>query len=191
MLTNLILNENEHLLWSGKPRVGIFFTQHDIFIVPLSFIFIPAFIYIFKAFLKTLSVNLDWNLLCSLIGFVFVFLVYLYITIGRKIQDLYYKLNVIYIITSKRVVIWDDISRKYVFNKNNTEINPTLIQVANRRGSINLGEFISENNLTSYKYGWPSKEVLFKRFEGIEDAAKVYELLIKAKNDCLQSRNQL
>lgn len=175
--------DKEQLLWICKPKAGIFFTQHDLFIIPLSFIFIPAYIYIVKAFLKTPNINLDWNLFYTVTAFISVFIVYVYITFGRKIQSSYYKLNVTYIITNNRIMVWDEISKKYVFNKNYSEINPTLLKTINGNSSIDLGKYISEESLNSYKYGWANQEVIHNRLEGICNANIVYKLLLKTKSE--------
>jgi hypothetical protein len=72
-------------------------------------------------------------------------------------------------------------------NKNLTDIRASLVKLSDGFGTVDLGVSISKESLNAFKYGWPSKEVVLNRFENIANAGEVFELLLKAQKNCLQT----
>lgn len=186
--TEFKLNVSEKLLWSDRPLVKISFTSKDLFIIPMAIIFIPLFSFVFFSFLN--APNLNWSLVPVIFIFLLVLFGFLYMTIGKKLEDLYYKSNTKYIITNKRVLtIYKKLSAA-VFEIDLSNIKPSLSMKDHLYGTIELGSNLSQSSLSAFEYGWPSKEVLFKRLENVPNAAEVYKILIKAQNECIQQRRR-
>lgn len=179
----LNLEVDEEIVWIGNPNKKLTFTRGDVFILPLSIIFIPLVGFIINALYHTKNLNLGWYS----INFIMVLAIYFYITFGRKIQDLYYKSKIDYIITNKKILITNENSKAIVLSKNLTEIRASFSKFSDGFGTIDLGISISPESLNAFKYGWPSKVVISNRFENIANASEVFELLLKAQKNHLQS----
>lgn len=183
----LNLEVDEEILWMGNPSKKLTFTKSDVFILPLSIIFIPLVGFVLNAFSHTKNLNLGWNSVGFIIILTIVLVTYFYITFGRKIEDLYYKSKIDYFITNKKIVITNGNSKAIVLSKSLTEIRASFSKLSDRFGTIDLGISISPESLNAFKYGWPSKVVISNRFENIANAGEVFELLLKAQKNCLQT----
>lgn len=181
----LNLEVDEEILWMGNPNKKLTFTKSDVFILPLSIIFIPAVGFIINTFFHTKNLNLGWNSVSFIVVSAMILATYFYITFGRKIEDLYYKSKINYIITNKKILITNGNPNAIFLSKNLTEIRASFSKLSDGFGTIDLGVSISQESLNAFKYGWPSKVVISNRFENIANAGKVFELLLKAQKNCL------
>ncbi len=101
------LNQDESILWAGRPKTGIIFRQIDIFLIPFSILwsgFVTFWIYI------TYTSGAPLFFIFFSVPFV---LVGLFLLFGRFFYDVKQRENTIYGLTEKRIIIKSGIySRK-------------------------------------------------------------------------------
>lgn len=178
------LENGEKVQWTGQPKTDFEFTKGDVFIIPIVLTVVPIYVFLVSALISTPSssavFNDKWNNFSSAVIFIGIFVFAAYITFGRKFHDLYYKSKTQYVLTNKRALVFYKNSKQPIFNKSIQHLHPALLMHKDGYGTINLGFLISNSNLQYFKYGWPNKEVLFSRFENINNANEVYAIFMQA-----------
>jgi hypothetical protein len=172
------LSPNEHILWTGRPRQGIFLRTSDTFLIPFSILW--AGFAVFWEF----GVNASGApLFFRLWGVPFV-LVGVYLVIGRFFVDARARENTYYGITDERVIVVSGLRTRQVKSLQlRTLSDVSLSEQNDRRGTIMLGPLPA--GYRSYAFaGWPGMSSrLPPSFEMIENARAVYEILTKAQRD--------
>jgi hypothetical protein len=178
------LASGEKLLWSGRPRQGIFLRGADAFMIPVSLLWC-GFAIFWEAMALTATRSKGtpepvayifplWGVPFVLIGLYFVF--------GRFFADAAQRKRTVYGITNQRVII-----RSGFFSRTTKSLNlrtlsdVTLSEKRDGSGTITLGPTVP---LYSWFYGtnWPgSRKYQPPMFDSITDAKIVYDLLRKAQ----------
>lgn len=167
------------ILWQGQPKQGIIFRKIDIFHwLFVAIVFFGFSDIITAEFFETLTINFSRFFLVS-----FIFFVIIYGVLGRILHDQNNRSKIIYILTNKRVCVCFKSMQNIVFEKTLTKIKPSVVKLSENFGSITFGEHIADFYTNIHNGGWPSKMILFKRFENINDAQTVYKILIKAQEN--------
>jgi len=166
--------KEEKLLWSGKPNYRKIFNVRDIFFIP--------FTIVFAIFIITNFTNKTKGL--NIFNFV-IYLVALYMVIGRFIAKIYYKRKILYAVTDKRILIiivgkHERIITKYINNLSNIDISTSK----NGNGTITFGDASLFNTFYSNTFitpPWNRHNFEDTVFYDISDARKVYELVENLK----------
>jgi hypothetical protein len=170
------LRPGERLLWSGMPKQGIVFRGIDVFIVPLTLLWVTLPGY---EVVETLASGKESFLT---ITYPFILLVGLYFLAGRHIVDAKMRSRTLYGVTNTRVLLvsgwWNrrttslDLSGRY---------DITLTESRSGRGSILFGPD-EWPWATMYGYGFPwMTRYMASRFDLIADARRVYDLILRAQ----------
>jgi hypothetical protein len=182
------LGPGERLLWSGRPRQGIFFRRSDIFAIPFSLLW-GGF-----AFFWEFMVLSHWpkngtpnavEFVFPLFGLPFV-LIGVYIIFGRFFVDMKQRQNSFYGVTNQRIIIrtgWFTISRKSLNLRTLSDI--TLDEKSDGYGVITFGP--THPYYTRFAFGggssWPGTgRYAPPCFDMIPEAKRVYEIIRQAQN---------
>jgi|SRR5208337_235727 len=171
------LGHGERLLWSGRPRQGIFFRPSDIFVVPFS-LFWGGFAFFWEYTAVTSNKS---QFLFPLFGIPFV-LIGIYIIAGRFFVDSYQRSRTYYGVTDQRALILSGIMArqlKAISLQNLNEIS--LTERSDGSGDISFG---SIDPMYAMWRGteWPGMSSrLVPTFEFIEGVRTVYDLIKKAQ----------
>jgi hypothetical protein len=160
------LNPGEHLLWTGRPRQGIYLQVTDIFMIPFSLMW-GGFAFFWEYMVLTKVPKTGHGLLFPLWGIPFC-LAGIYIIIGRFFYGAYVRKNSYYAITNVRVLIkkfslWG--VQLITFELTNLP-QLTVTTAANGLTTVEFGQ-------RSYARGAP----LPPKFEQIENGTRVAGLL--------------
>jgi hypothetical protein len=171
------LSAGEQVLWSGQPQQGIIFRAADALMIPFSVLWAGfAFFWIYSA------AKSGAPLPFVLFGVPFV-LVGVYIVIGRFFVEARQRASTYYALTSDRVLISSGVlSRKTKSLSLRGLTDLTLSSGSGSRGSISFGSSGPFGNLFAGMSGWPgSEQFVGPRFDLIDDARAVYEMIRKAQ----------
>lgn len=171
------LSPGEQVLWSGQPRQGLVLRGSDALMIPFSVLWAGfAFFWMYGA------AKSGAPLPFVLFGVPFV-LVGIYIVIGRFFVEARQRAATYYAVTTERVLISSGVfSRKTKSLSLRTLTDLTLSSAAEGRGSIGFGAAGPFGNLFGGMSGWPGAEqYIGPRFDLIDDARSVYELIRKAQ----------
>ncbi|HTD41497.1 MAG TPA: PH domain-containing protein [Mucilaginibacter sp.] len=173
------LLDDEKLIWTGRPGLGIIFRKIDIFIIPFSLVWFGMMLFaIFGASTSASeNSNVPWPVFLFFIPFLFAGC---YITFGRFWIDKRRRANTVYGITNDRIII-----RSGVFSKKVNSFNiKTLSNLSVDEKSDGTGNIIFSQN--DFMFGmmsgmiWQSMGTRFvPRFELIEDVRSVYNIILK------------
>ena len=171
------LGPQEQLLWSGKPRQGLALRLSDALMIPFSLVWGG-----FAIFWEVMVINSDGPLFMKLWGIPFV-LVGVYIIVGRFFVDAWQRSKTTYGVTSQRIVIISDSFGRKVKSLNlRTLSDITLDEKSDRSGTITFGG--TDKSSWWNTGGWGGRRGLPAppRFEMIEDAKKVYDIIREAQH---------
>ena len=174
------LSAGEKLLWSGRPRQGIFLRSNDIFLIPFSLMW-GGFAIFWE--LSVLGLNPGIKsansppVFFALWGIPFVALG-LYIMFGRFFVDVAQRSKTAYGVTNQRVII-----RSGIFSQDTKSLNlrtlsdVTLSEKRDGSGTITLGPSVGYYSWFAGA-AWPGmSRRLPPRFDNIPDAKRVYDLI--------------
>ncbi len=148
------LNDNESLLWAGKPKSGFFFRQIDIFLIPFSILWSGFIIFwLYSAYTSGAPlVFLLFGIPFALIG--------VYLLFGRFFYDAKQRKNIIYGLTEKRIIIKSTLfSKKIQIINLQTLSNIQYIEKSDGSGSITM----QVNNLNNHL-----------KLDSINDVRRIY-----------------
>ena len=175
----------ETLLWSGRPRQGLFLRHSDAFLIPFSLLWGG-----FAIFWEYSVYRSGAPFFFMIFGGFFV-LVGLYMMFGRFIVDALVRRKSYYGITKDRVLIvrqFPTSTTKSLGLSTLSDITKTTNR--NRSGSIMFGP--ADPNVRWFPgFHWPgSNAQQMPQFDYIKDVDSVYETLLRAKKNQEQaSRN--
>jgi hypothetical protein len=165
------LDSGENLLWSGRPRQGIFLRGSDAFMIPFSLMWGG-----FAIFWEFSVITGDAPFFFMLWGIPFV-LIGLYFIFGRFIVDSKQREKTFYGVTDKRVIILSGLFSK---KANSLAIrllsDISLKEKSDGSGTVVLGQ---ENPMEAMYSGmaWPGMKKTTPRLESIQEAKKVYNTI--------------
>ena len=173
------LQADEKLLWSGRPLGGFRFQSADLLLVPFSLMWGGFAIFWEWSVVSHVGADRGPPLFFALWGIPFV-LVGLYLIVGRFFVDARRRESTIYGLTNRRALIISGIFGRYersAMLAATPEIG--IKETAARRGTITFGTvpfaFLADS-------GWPgTASRLPPRFEEIEDARTVYNLVVETQ----------
>lgn len=167
------MDNDETLLWTGKPKQGIVFRSSDIFMIPFSLLWGG-----FAIFWETTVILTDAPFIMRLWGIPFV-LVGLFMIFGRFFYDSASRKRTIYGITENRVIIKSGIFKKSIKSLNiKTLSDITLKEESNRSGSIIFGPENGFNGIFRGTGRLGSNGKMTPSFEMIKNVRKVYRQII-------------
>jgi hypothetical protein len=160
---------DERLLWSGRPRRGIYLTRYDYFFIPFSVVWSG-----FVAFMLVAVLN-SHDPGPGLIVLPLFLVVGLYMTIGRFVVEWILLRKTLYAITSQRALIIRGDSVRSINLRALDEIS--YKRRKDGSGSITFGPDLSFTPAyaRSMAYG------VVPRFQGIGDVHAVYDLIGKVQ----------
>lgn len=141
------LDNDEKLLWAGKPQTGIVFGRSDIFLIPFSILWCGFAIF--------------WVIMASQAGFFALFgvpfvLIGLIMVFGRFIIDAKQRENTVYGLTSNRIIIKSGIYRKTIKSLNiRTLSDVEFEEKADGSGTITIGPKNPMNMMNAGMDWWP------------------------------------
>jgi len=169
------LEENESLIWTGKPKSGIVFRTSDIFLIPFSVLWCGFAIVWVTMAAKAGGLFALFGVPFVIIGLIFVF--------GRFIIDAKQRENTVYGITENRILI-----KSGVFSSNIKSLNiKTLSDIelsekGDGTGTISIGP---KNPFMVWGSGmsWWTGMKMNPQLEMIRSARKVYSQIIRIQNE--------
>lgn len=176
----------ERLLWSGRPRQGIFLRGTDVALIPFSLMWCG-----FAIFWETGVLTTNAPFFFRLWGIPFV-LVGLYMVFGRFIADAKQRSKTYYGVTSERVIIVSGVfSRKTKSLNLGAFTDVSLDEKSNGGGIITFG---ATNPISRWGGGrafpaWGQQQ-LPPNFELAQGARSVYETIRTAQRKALQGQAQ-
>lgn len=167
-----MLLAGEKLLWKGAPEPGIKFRPRDILLTPFGLFFFG-----FAVFWMYLTrYQFEAPIYFTLFGTPFV-LVGAYLAIGRYFFEAYKRGRTSYTLTDKRAIIRVNVfgqSQKTVTLDDLQEVE--LEERGDGSGTIVFGRDITTGN------GKHASTSFAPRFEFVKDAARVYQMVEKARS---------
>jgi len=163
------IDNDETLIWTGKPKQGITFKSSDLFMIPFSLMWGG-----FAILWEYTVISTDAHFILKIWGIPFV-LIGLYMIFGRFFFDSASRKNTIYGMTENRILIKSGVFKKSIKSLNIKTLNDiTLIEKSNGSGTIFLGSENGFNGIFSGS-GWSdSNEKMVHALEMIENVRKVY-----------------
>jgi hypothetical protein len=175
------LSSGESILWSGQPRQGIFLRGADALMIPFSLLWGG-----FAIFWEASVISSDAPFFFVLWGVPFV-LVGLYMIVGRFFADAKQRAHTFYAVTNERILIVSGLLTQKVRSLNlRTLPDLSLSESRNAEGTISFGSGSPFASMFGGFSGWPGMNSrLGPRFEQIENAKAVYEIIRKAQYDAM------
>lgn len=170
------LDENENLIWAGRPKTGIVFRTADIFLIPFSVSWCGFAIFWFTSALTSGAPFFFamFGIPFVIIGLIFVF--------GRFIIDAKQRENTVYGLTENRIIIKSGVYKKAIKSLNiRTLSDIEYVEKSDRSGSINFGP---KNPMMIWGNGmswWPGVTVS-PSLDLIKEVRKVYTKIIEIQN---------
>jgi len=176
------ISRAEKLLWKGKPSAGLHFTPQDLFIIPFSILWLGG---VSAGALSVPSqAHVDPVLYVILPFFV---LIGLYITVGRFVVDVYARRRTEYALTDQRAIIAGGLLRSSTRSVNLAAVAEVRFRKGRKgRGTV---EFGSPGMFAMMPRNWPGVgQFLPAAFDGIEEASRIYELVLTAQREAQRRR---
>jgi hypothetical protein len=172
------LSSDESVLWSGQPRQGVFLRGADAFMIPFSLLW-GGFAIFWEA--SVISSNAPFFFVLWGIPFV---LVGLYLIVGRFFIDAKQRAQMFYAVTNERILIISGLFSQKVKSLNlRTLSDLSLSESKSTEGTISFGGGSPFSSMFGGFSGWPGMSAqLGPRFEQIEKARAVYEIIRKAQH---------
>jgi len=176
------LDPGERLLWWGRPRRGIRLRPHDWFMIPFSMVLAEGIVGGECALVAQAWRNPDLLHIVIPIAYVPLTLFALYLLIGRFVLEARSLTRTHYGLTDKRVLIvgglwWRESDRLKLETLDEIVIKPNR----NGRGTILFGTDKPGAWAGLSRYATP-------RFDQIEDARQVYEMIRETQRAAVHSR---
>lgn len=170
------LLNNEKILWSGKPKDGIFFKESDALMIPFSLMWGG-----FAIFWEITALSSNAPIFFKLWGIPFV-LVGLYMIFGRFLFEKKEREKTFYAVTDSRVLI-----KSGLFNTKLTSLSlqklPEL-SITKKENGFGTIEFGDANILdSSSSLNVDSRKDNIAKFEMIEDVQYIYNEIIRLQGD--------
>lgn len=173
------LRDGEILLWCGKPKRGLMFRGVDIYLVPVSVLYMTVFSLIFISLLQS----------GTLISFVITgcFLAFgVQLFVGRFILDFIRRRRSVYCLTNRRVMTLMRAPLKRLESQSLRTLSAYQVKRGfNGRGTIILGRSGFLDGFMGAQFGIV---IGAPRLEGIENVKDVAALLFAAQNRHENSR---
>ena len=165
------IQNDERLLWSGKPVGGILFRAFDAFLIPF-FIFWTGFSLVWEG----LAIWGGAPFFFPLFGIPFVVIGY-HMLIGRFFQDAKFRAKTFYGITDKRIIIaYEGKTRKM----KSWNLDKTEVSISRKKDGSGTLKFGKTDPNTSAGISMPFKDMEFiPELTGIQDVNRAYEILQK------------
>lgn len=164
------LNNNEEILWSGKPHTDIKFRYSDIFFIPFSFLWAGfALFWEYNVVKLGIPFMMLWGVPFVLMG--------AYITIGRFIADAARRSKTIYGITPTSVLIKTGLFKQDITILTIQNLHDIKLST-NKDGSGTIT--FDSNNVSLYwmeGFDWLGHKQP-SRFEGIDNVKEVYNQIL-------------
>ena len=170
------LGRSEKLLWSGRPRQGVFFRARDTFLIPFSLLWGG-----FAIFWEYGVVTSDAPFFFRLWGVPFV-LVGLYLIIGRFFVEANLRSKTYYGLTNERVII---ISGMLSRNVKSLQLR-SLSDVSLSEGAGGIGTVTFGPTAPAWTTGgaWPgASKTMSPAFDSIVGAREVFERITLAQKE--------
>jgi hypothetical protein len=165
------LGQSEKLLWSGRPRQGVFLTQKDAGMIPFSLMWGGfSFFWEFKAVSSGAPLFFDlWGVPFVLIG--------LYMIVGRFFYEAMLRSRTYYGLTNERVIIISGLSSRTMQSLQvQTLTDVSLSEEASGTGTVTFGPNMSYSGRGSSVGRNPQPS-----FESITEAREVFERICSAR----------
>jgi hypothetical protein len=177
------LEQDENLIWSGKPRSGIVFRSSDIFMIPFSLMW-GGFAIVWE--IMAIAIPKDEAgpvaIIFPLFGIPFV-IAGLYLIFGRFIVDARQRDKTYYGITNQRIIIISGIFSQNIQSLNlKTLSDISISEKTDGTGTITFGP---TNPMSFWFSGtaWPgSGRYSSPSFSMIENAKQVYDTIRSTQN---------
>ncbi len=158
-----LLQPDEEVLWRGKPKVMPALT----YLSTLLFILIISIIFIILRLIKLKELQADyWDwYLIALVIFAVVVIFYTIVYIiryNKKIKDIFY------VVTSKRLTIFNSKSERIIM----TKLYPTVKILRYKQSLFDPGSIIFDFDIIDFR-------IVEKGFNNIDEAKKVYTIINK------------
>lgn len=169
------LSASERLLWSGRPKQGIFFRSSDFFMIPFSLFWTGMMVFVVISSRKagTPFPFAGMDMLFLAMG--------LYMLVGRFFVDKAQRTKSYYGLTEQRAIIVSGIFRRSVKSLNLRSVSDATLTEQGMEGTITFGP---TNYMTTWAQGmpWPGmSQNQVPMFERIENAKSVYKMIRKAQ----------
>ena len=167
------LATSETVVWFGQPRQGIVLRSVDAFLIPFSLLWGG-----FAIFWEISTFVIGAPAFFSLFGLIFV-VIGIYLIVGRFFVDAKQRTQTFYAVTNDRVIIVSGLFSRTVKSIDLKTLGEmSLSERRDGRGSIVFGSALAPEWLQGSMPGWPGMGTRqASRFELIENARKVYELV--------------
>ena len=163
---------DENVIWSGRPRQGLMLRSAELFFIPFSLLWCG-----FAIFWEASVITEGGPTFFAVFGVPFV-LIGLYMVFGRFFVDARNRARTVYAVTNQRVIVVAVSSKSTCRSALLGQVTDiTLSEKAAGRGTITFGP---EHHAFAWpgSASWPgSTDGTPLRFEAIEDARSVYELV--------------
>lgn len=162
--------KNEKFLWTGRPRTGILLRSSDLFVIPISLLWLSiALLWIYTALKTGGDIFGAFALLFMIIGF--------YATVGRFFADSIKRKNTVYGITDNRVIVKSGIFSRGIRLLDIKAISYlTIKEKKDGSGTISFVPPELRYMIFSGMGYWPAK--FPPSLEFIEEVKKVHKILI-------------
>jgi hypothetical protein len=165
----------EKLLWSGQPGRGLALRSGDIIMIPFSMVWGG-----FAIFWESIAIRSNAAFMW-LWGIPFV-LVGLYMIVGRFFVDAWQRERTTYGVTSERIIIISNFINRKVKSVNLRSLpEMTLDQKSDGSGTITFGAVDKVLRWDPNGVAGRRSRSVSPRFEMLEDAKKVYEIIREAQ----------
>jgi hypothetical protein len=167
------LATSEKVVWFGQPRQGIVLRSMDALLIPFSLLWGG-----FAIFWEISTFVIGAPVFFSLFGLIFV-VIGIYLIVGRFFVDAKQRTQTFYAVTNDRVIIVSGLFSRTVKSIDLKTLGEmSLSERRDGRGSIVFGSASPFEWLQGGMPGWPGMGTRqASRFELIENARKVYELI--------------
>lgn len=170
------LRQSEKLLWSGRPRQGVFLTSRDAGGIPFSLLWGGfAFFWEYKAISSGGPLFFDlWGVPFVLFG--------LYMIVGRFFHEAMLRSRTYYGLTDERVIIISGIFSRTVKSLQLRTLSDASLSVeASGTGTITFGPTVSGS--TGSDRGSRGSRNLAPSFESIADAREVFDRICSFRRE--------
>lgn len=171
------LTVDEHVLWCGRPRQGVYLRGADAAMIPFSLMW-GGFAIFWEASVITRNAPIFfifWGVPFVLIG--------IYLIIGRFFVDAKQRARTFYAVTSERVLIVSGLLNQKVTSLSLRNLSELSLSEGNGQlGAVTFGGGSPLSSMFGGFSSWPGMEAhLGPRFDQIENARTVYEIVRKAQ----------
>ena len=167
------LRQSEKLLWSGRPRQGVFLTSKDAGAIPFSLMWgSGVFFWEYKAMTSGGPVFFDlWGIPFVLIG--------VYLIVGRFFHEAMLRSRTYYGLTNQRVII---ISGMFSPTVMSLQVQ-TLTDIALSEEASGFGTILFGPDMARSARGGTAGKPRRPSFESIADAGEVFERICAARRE--------